>query len=171
MPRTPANRRPAPPSKGTAIGTDRNAVRRAAYDQVPGVADDLRARARQRYQETSGARTSVTERLTARGTLREVTYTDAERTYQVPTFTLGELADAIGKSEMTVRRWIQDDKLPEPYLRDVSRQNVRVYSIGEVRIIHDVLSRRDGFAYLTSTDNHAITELNERLHHYRAESI
>lgn len=109
--------------------------------------------------------------LQARGVIREVTYEGAERTYTVETFTIVEMAGALGKSEMTLRRWISDDKVPAPYLVDTARLASRVYSIGEARIIHRVLSARTGYAYLTATDHATVLALNEQLQGHRAHSI
>lgn len=72
---------------------------------------------------------------------------------------------------MTIRRWIESDKIPGPYLYDVLRPNVRLYSIGEVNVMLSVLSRREGFAYFTSSDPTAAAEMQENLHHYRSSHI
>lgn len=72
---------------------------------------------------------------------------------------------------MTIRRWIEADKIPAPYLVETTR-NHKVYSIGEVQVMARVLRRREGdFAYLTSTDRLAIAEMHEHMHAYRSHHI
>lgn len=86
-------------------------------------------------------------------------------------FTIPEVARALGRAELTIRRWIDADKIPEPYLRETTR-NLRVYSLGEVQVIARVLARREAdFTYLTSTDHAAIAEMQEYMQAYRAHHI
>lgn len=72
---------------------------------------------------------------------------------------------------MTIRRWIEADKIPAPYLRETTR-SLRVYSIGEMGVLQRVLARRESeFSYFTSTDHAATAEMHEHMHAYRAHNI
>lgn len=100
-----------------------------------------------------------------------MTYEGAEESSFVTTFTIPELALALGKAELTIRRWIEADKIPAPYLRETTR-NLRVYSLGELQTLVDVLARfgRD-FSYLSAADSTALARLHETMHAYRVHSI
>lgn len=167
--RTPA--RTQEPSGGTERGPDRNTVRRAAYAQVPGVADAARETNRQRYQAASPPQPRLSNGLLAAGTEREVTYEDADHPVTVVSFTIPELARALGRAELTIRRWIEADKIPAPYLLDTSRQ-LRVYSIGEATTMATVLARQESaYSYLTSTNAAALTDMHESMHAYRSHHV
>lgn len=100
-----------------------------------------------------------------------MTYEEAETPVNVESFTIPELARALGRAELTIRRWIEADKIPGPYLRETTR-NLRVYSVGEARVIARVLSRRENdFVYLTSTDHAAMAEMHEHMQAHRAHHI
>lgn len=169
MPTRRANQSPAKSGGRPEISADRNAIRRAEYASVPGVADDARAKARSKTTPATAPR--LGNGLLCEGTLREVTHEDIETPTSVESFTIPEFSRAIGRSELTVRRWIEADKIPAPYLRETTK-NLRVYSIGEAQVMARVLQRREAeFAYLTSTDHLAISEMHEHMHAYRAHHI
>ena len=158
-------------SRDAEISADRNALRRAEYASVPGVADAARAKSRERSAPASHNPARLSNGLLYAGVVREVTHEDIENPTSVESFTIPEFARAIGKSELTVRRWIEADKIPTPYLRETSK-NHRVYSIGEAQVMSRVLQRREAeFVYLTSTDHLAIAEMHEHMHAYRAHHI
>lgn len=172
MPTRRATARDSQQGGGTERGPDRNTVRRAAYAQVPGVAEAARDANRQRYhQTTSPPQPRLTNGLLFPGTEREVTYEEADHPVVVTSFTIPELARALGRSELTIRRWIDAEKIPGPYLRETTRQ-LRVYSIGEATTIATVLARHESaYAYLTSTNHEAMRDMNESMHAYRAHHV
>lgn len=109
--------------------------------------------------------------MLTQGTEREVTYEDAEHPVTVRSFTIPELAAALGRAELTLRRWISADKIPAPYLQDTGRA-LRVYSIGEAEVIATVLSRHENaYRYLTSTNQAALQEMHEMMHFYRTHNV
>lgn len=171
MPTRRVTDRPSQSGGRVEGGPDRNAVRRAAYDQVPGVADAARQNSRARYQAGAPAPRRLQGGLLTAGTEREVTYEEAEHPVVVQSFTIPELAAALGRAVLTLRRWIEADKIPAPYLQDTSR-SLRVYSIGEAEVIATVLSRHEAaYRYLTSTNQAALQEMHESMHFYRAHNV
>jgi hypothetical protein len=89
----------------------------------------------------------------------------------VESFSIVQAADALGKSAITLRRWIDADKIPAPYLQDVSKKNY-VYSAGELRVVARVLSQHEReFTYLVSEHNHVVETLHQAVHAYRSEFI
>jgi hypothetical protein len=89
----------------------------------------------------------------------------------VECFSLPEAAKALGKAELTLKRWVEDDLVPEPVLKDTTR-GYRQYSVGELRVIAQVLVEHEqNYSYYAAT--HTITK--ERLYQavfgYRVHSI
>lgn len=105
----------------------------------------------------------------ARGTIREVNHETLEEPTSVETFSIPEAALALGRQELTLRRWIDADKVPAPYLQETVR-GYKVYSLGEIETLARVLSTHHS-AYLSSTDHHVITQIREHLHAYRTHHI
>lgn len=52
----------------------------------------------------------------------------------VEAFTLPEAARALGRTELTLKRWIAEDLIPAPILRDTTRHYFQ-YSVGELDVI------------------------------------
>lgn len=90
----------------------------------------------------------------------------------VESFTVPEAAEALGRSLSTLRRWIDDDKIPGPYLRELSK-NHRVYSVGELEVVARVLAQHErDFVYLAGNDGkYAVETLQQAIHAYRAQYI
>lgn len=68
------------------------------------------------------------------GVLREVTADDMEYPVTVEAFSLPEAAKALGRTELTLKRWIEDDLVPAPILRETVR-GYRQYSVGELNVL------------------------------------
>ena len=89
----------------------------------------------------------------------------------IESFTVPEAAEALGRSEATIRRWLADDKIPAPILEDVQR-HYKVYSVGEMRIIGQFLREHEReFTYLTTDHNNLVETLHQAVHGYRAQHI
>lgn len=89
----------------------------------------------------------------------------------IETFTIPEAAEAFGRSVATVRRWIEADKIPGPYLRDLSR-GYHVYSRGELEVMARIIGQHEQeFNYLVSSHNPIIETLQQAVSAYRAEYL
>lgn len=89
----------------------------------------------------------------------------------VESFTVPQAAEALGRSMATLRRWIDGDKIPAPYLTEVVRRN-RVYSVGELQVIARVIAQHEReFTYLVSEHTHIVETLHQAVHAYRSEYI
>lgn len=93
----------------------------------------------------------------SRGVEREVTAEGMEYPHVVEAFTLPEAARALGRTELTLRRWLEEDMLPAPLLHDTSR-HYRQYSVGELEVIARELKEHEReFTYYART-HHACRE-------------
>lgn len=89
----------------------------------------------------------------------------------VESFSIPQAAEALGRSIATFRRWLEADKLPTPYLRDVSRGTL-VYSVGELQVIaREIAEHEREFVYLVSEHTHIVETIHQAVHAYRAEYI
>lgn len=82
-------------------------------------------------------------------------------------FTVGEAAEALGKTELTFRRWIEKDLVPAPYLVDANGR-AKVYSKGELEVIARVLARHsEEFQYLCEKHEHVRHNMHQHMQAYR----
>jgi hypothetical protein len=89
----------------------------------------------------------------------------------VETYTVPEAAKALGVSELTLKRWIEDDLVPEPILKDTTR-SYRHYSIGELRVIARVLrAHQREFSYYTAKHEQTRHQMMQQMQGYRASRI
>jgi transcriptional regulator with XRE-family HTH domain len=89
----------------------------------------------------------------------------------VESFTIPQAAEALGRSVSTLRRWLEGDRLPAPYLEDVARHH-KVYSVGELETIARVIAAHEReFVYLVAENTHIVHMLHQAVHAYRAEFI
>lgn len=89
----------------------------------------------------------------------------------VETYTVPEAAHALGKSELTFKRWIAEDLIPEPVLRDTTR-GYGHYSAGELRVIARILADHEReFSYYTTKHDSTRQRIMQSLEGYRRTSI
>lgn len=89
----------------------------------------------------------------------------------VESFTIPEAAEALGRSTVTIRRWIEADKIPEPYLED-TQYHWKVYSVGELSVIAGILARHEReFTNFVSEHTMIVETLHQAVHAFRAEHI
>lgn len=147
----------APPPK-----VDHNERRRAMYAASPEYAEQQRSAARRAYRESrnkSGQASQLANGLLLPGTLREVYVDGMEFPTTIECYTVPEAAKALGKSELTFKRWLDTDLIPAPVLRDTSRM-YRQYSVGELRILAALLAEHEReFSYYAV----AHTAMRERI--------
>lgn len=103
--------------------------------------------------------------------MRELFMEGMDHPATVVCYTLPEAARALGRSELTLKRWIEDDLIPEPVLRDTTRA-YRHYSSGELQAIARVLAQHEReFTYYASTHTVTRERMMQTLHAYRATHI
>lgn len=165
------------------LQASRNRQRRAKYAGDASAADAARTAARERYHQQqpqpsnghSQTRPARAPRggagLLIRGELREVLCDSMDHPVAVETFTIPQAAEALGRGVATLRRWLQADRIPAPYLEDVVRHH-KVYSAGELEVISRVITEHEReFVYLVSEHTHVVESLHQAVHAYRAEFI
>lgn len=150
------------------IAPDRKVIRRAVYANDPATASAIREDNRQRYQQEHPPQQRLASGLHHNGTIREV-YGDqrtGRRAQRQATYTVSEAAQALGRSLVTLRRWIADGKIPRPFLKEGTRQQ-RVYSLQEMQIIGGLIAQAEAHGdYLTGTSP-AIFQIANQIQGYR----
>lgn len=132
----PANTNKLAASKTKKWWGDRNARRRERYAQDVAYREDEIERSRANYRDRNGSPTVNDIRGTKAGTygvLRQV----GGKGRKVVTFTIKELAKAMGYNSQIMGRWVGDGRMPAPVLES---GHLIVYNYPEVRAIMSVLS-------------------------------
>ena len=156
----------APPPK-----PDHNEVRRKLYAVDPEYAERQRRLSRQTYRKDRPLNRRLQNGLLCEGTLREV-YTDGmEYPVTVEAYTLPEAARALGRTDLTFKRWLEEDMIPAPILRDTTK-GYRQYSAGELQVIARVLQQHEQeFSYYATAHVHTREQIMQQMHGYRATNI
>jgi hypothetical protein len=85
----------------------------------------------------------------------------------VEAYTIPLAAAALGKTELTFKRWIEDDLIPVPILKDTVR-GYRHYSVGEVQIMANVLSEHEReYTYYSTRHEHTKQQLMQLIYAWR----
>lgn len=86
-------------------------------------------------------------------------------------YTIPEAAKALGKTPLTIKRWIRDDLIPPPVLLDTIH-GYQHYSRGEMEIIAELLGQYSkDYSYIVSNDNPFVHSVWQRLEHYRRTQV
>lgn len=89
----------------------------------------------------------------------------------VECYTVPEAARALGKTELTFKRWIKEDLIPEPILHDTVR-HFRHYSAGEVRVMARVLAQHEqSFSYYAMNHTQTREQMMQQMFGYREHFI
>lgn len=105
------------------------------------------------------------------GVDREVITGEMDHPVVANTYTVPEAARALGKSELTFKRWLSEDLVPEPVLVDTVR-GYRHYSAGELAVMATVLAIHEReFSYYTTKHEETRHRLMQNVQGYRARSV
>lgn len=105
------------------------------------------------------------------GTQREVFTPEMDHPVVAEVYTIPEAARAIGRSELTIKRWLMEDLIPGPILTDTVRR-YRHYSRGELEIIARILADHEReFAYYTAKHEQTRHRLMQEIQGYRARRV
>lgn len=103
--------------------------------------------------------------------MREVISDDMEYPHVVEAFTLPEAAKALGRTELTLKRWIEEDLIPEPILRDTSR-SYRQYSVGELQVLARELREHEReFSYYAMSHTARRERIMQHIFAYRQHHV
>lgn len=116
-------------------------------------------------------RTKDSPQLLVDGVVKEVYTDDMDHPVVAEVYTVPESAKAIGKTTITIKRWISDNLIPAPVLIDCIN-GYRHYSRGELSIIAELLHKYSkDYSYIVSVDSPFVHSVQQRLEHYRRTSI
>lgn len=152
---------------------DRNRARREQYAVDPQYAERQKQLARQTYNRDKPLVPKLANGLLTRGTMREVVdeHGHMEFPQTVESFTVPEAAAALGRTELTLKRWIEDDLIPQPILRDTSR-NYRQYSVGELTVIARELQEHEReFRYYATAHTATRERIAQHVFAYRQQHV
>lgn len=91
--------------------------------------------------------------------------------YVVPSYSVPEAAMALGRTQLTLKRWIKDKLVPEPQLIG-GNYNYRHYSEGELQSIAKVLVEHEQeYDYLHHTHTMTVNRIWQEVEAYRKEYV
>lgn len=94
-------------------------------------------------------------------------YLNATDSVSLPVYTIPKAAKALGKTELTIKRWIKDEMLPPPMLKDTVKGYLH-YSEGELQLIANVLTEHNReYDYFHATHSHTVERLWQAIEGYR----
>jgi hypothetical protein len=94
-----------------------------------------------------------------------------EYPHVVEAFTLPEAARALGRTELSIKRWIRDDLIPAPVLRDTSR-GYSQYSAGELSVLADELREHEReFTYYSFAHTATRESVHQHIFAYRQHHV
>lgn len=167
--------RPAKPllesveEEGVVVKPGHNEMRRLMYKHDADYADRQRELSRRSYRKDNPLPPSPLEGgLLEDGVLREVYTEGVEEVYSTQSYTVPEAARALGKSYITLKRWVRDGLIPAPILRDAHRQH-RLYGAGELQEVCRVLAQHGReFSYYAKMHETTRSELFAAVERHRA---
>ena len=163
---------PANTSNITVAEPKNNRVRRERYASDTEYADKARGAAREYHNKINPKQPSkLNHGLLAEGVEREVYCAGMDHPVTTDTFTLPEAARALGRAPLTFKRWLLDELIPSPVLRDTVT-GYRLYSAGELGVIGAMLSRHEReFSYYTVKHTLTREQLFQAVQGYRSTSV
>ena len=161
------------PGQGTEEVRDNNAIRRELYRRNPIYRNKVIKRAREYYVPMNDPTRKTPSSATVEPDYKEVVVQGTEECVYAYVYTVPRLAEALGRSIPTVKKWISEGLIPPPIIRDTSR-NYAHYSVGEYEIIRTFLKERErtvGLQYLGASHAVDIERLHQQLEGFRKSNI
>lgn len=144
-------------------------TRREKYRNDPEFRQKEQSRLRQQYRDKNPRKQGqLSKGLLCDGTQREVVIPGTGDIEVRETFSIAEAAKALGKSAMTIRRWVGDNELiPEPVLEDTVYHH-KVYDRGELQLIAEALAAHEAeFSNLHQSHTDTIHRIAQSVDAYR----
>ena len=89
----------------------------------------------------------------------------------VPAYNMTEAANALGKTPLAFKRWIKDEMIPPPVLKDTIR-GFNHYSKGELQVIAKILVEHEGeYTYFLRDHTLTIHKMWQGIEAYRKHHI
>ena len=105
-------------------------------------------------------------KLKVQAEVKEV-YINATDSVSLPVYTIPKAAQALGKTQITFKRWIKDQMLPPPIFKDTVK-GFNHYSEGELQLIADIMVEHfREYDYFHATHTHTVERLWQAIEGYR----
>jgi len=109
--------------------------------------------------------------LLIKGTEREVEIEGMDYPIVVECFSILEAAEALGKATITLRKWLADDLIPGPILKNTTR-GFKYYSVGELELLAKILAEHEqNHKYFGVGNEETKHRIMQRIHAYRMEYV
>lgn len=147
---------------------DRNKRRREIYSSDVGEEERNRDRARKAYRDKHPKTSKPPGVLVQLPEVKEVyRETDPDKVVSLEVYTVPAAAEALGKTQLTLKHWINDELVPGPILLDTVF-GYRHYSSGELKIIFTILKEHwRTYDYLTPNFTTVIHQIAQNVEAYR----
>ena len=139
-----------------------NEARREKYRKDDKFREAERQRSKENYRKKQPLRSPSTIDFSF-GKEREVSIIGRQRSgyFYCTTFTIKEAAQAVGKTYLTLKRWVDDGLIPEPILKDSIYEH-RHFSISEVKALHECLIEHEKFnTYLNENHEQTLVDITQ----------
>jgi hypothetical protein len=151
---------------------DYNETRRQLYSTDSSYRDKVKEQVRQQYRKDHPKKPTkllggLLKEPTQREVFNEFVDPDGKEFFTEDCYTVPEAAAALGKSQLTVKRWIKEKLVPPPILVD-SVYGYLQYSEKELKIFAEVLREHEKhYDYLHCTHLSTIDSLWQRIEGHR----
>jgi hypothetical protein len=152
---------------------DHNAARRELYANDPEYAERARTYVRRAYRAMNPPRPKIPDgQLRVKGVQREVEWEGEDSEPQmIESFTIPEAAAALGRTELTFRRWLNKGLIPDPVLFDTTRR-YRLYSRGELQTVAKILAEHErSYTYYSEQNEDTRLRIEQAVEGYRRQYI
>ena len=132
---------------------DRNQRRRLLYASDPAYRARVLRRQREHYSRTRGSQESkLKDGVLCRGIQREIDVDGLDDIVVLESYTLRQTGDALGRSILTIRTWIKNGIIPEPFCTEAAT-GYKVYARFELDVMAEILADHETHSQYVSADN------------------
>lgn len=161
--------------KATTDNEYRNRRKRAKYATDPEFANRLKSARLRHYRATHPLPMTLSNGLLVPGVMKYLYVIEGEVRYEssdlVESYSYPLASEALGRTEMTFKKWVRRGIVPPAIWRDSVRGFLQ-YTVGELTVIANALAQHEAQnAYVLPSHTGTIEAIWQALHQYRATNI